>query len=170
MAPLVRRTWAIRGKAPVLIHQTRSREKVTAMAALTVSPNRRRVRLYVSLLTNRNVRVAQLRRFLGHLRRHIRGPVILVWDRLPGHRARSLLAWMAARRGLEAILLPPYAPELNPVEIFWSYLKYHRLANFVAQTAAHLATTARRHVRRTEQSQKLLRSFIRGTPLSSCLR
>ncbi|WP_162271832.1 transposase [Gemmata sp. SH-PL17] len=27
--------------------------------------------------------------------------------------------------------LPPYAPELNPVELVWSWLKYAQLSNFV---------------------------------------
>lgn len=144
-------------------------EKVSAIAALSVSPGRRRVGLYVSLLANRNVRTAQMRRYLGDLRRHIRGPMILIWDRLNVHRAKSLTAWLATQRGLQAIFLPPYSPDLNPVEHFWSYLKYHRLANYAARTVTALSNTARRHVRSTARRQSLLRSFIRGTPLSSCL-
>ena len=169
MAPLVRRTWAPSGQTPRLLQKTRSTEKVSAIAALTISPVRHRVGLYVSLLSNRNVRTAQLRRYLATLRRHIRGPIILIWDRLNVHRAKTLTLWMARQRGMQAIFLPPYAPDLNPVELFWSYLKYHRLANYAARTVTALSITARRHLRHTARRQSLLRSFIRGTPLSSCL-
>lgn len=153
----------------MLVQRTRTTEKVSAIAALSVSPVRRRVRLYVSLLANRNVRTAQMRRYLGDLRRHIRGPLILIWDRLNVHRAKTLTAWLATQRGMHVIFLPPYSPDLNPVELFWSYLKYHRLANYAAHTVTALSSTARRHVRFTARRQSLLRSFIRGTPLSSCL-
>lgn len=169
MAPLVRRTWAPRGQTPVILQRTRSTEKVSAIAALTVSPRRRLVRLYVSLLSNRNVRVANVKRFLGQLRRHVRGPIILIWDRLNVHRARTLRIWLERKNGIRAIFLPPYAPDLNPVELFWSYLKYHRLANFAALDARQLARVARRHVHQMSRRSTLLSSFIRGTPLSSCL-
>src|SRR3989442_37037 len=46
MAPLVRRTWAPRGQTPILLQRTRSHDKVSVTAVLTVSPRRRRVSLY----------------------------------------------------------------------------------------------------------------------------
>lgn len=168
MAPLVRRTWAPCGETPILLQRTRSAEKVSAIAALTVSPYRRRVRLYVSLFANRNVRTAELLRFLRALRRHVRGPLVLVWDRLNVHRAGRLQVWLAAH-GVTSVFLPPYAPELNPVELWWAYLKHHRLANFAAQTARQLARVARRQTRAVARCPLLLRGFIQGTPLSSCL-
>lgn len=170
LAPLVRRTWALRGRPDTIRQRTRSTDKVSAIAALAVGPRRRRVHLYGSLLANRNVRTPQLLRFLRALLRHVRGPVILVWDRLNVHRAKAIARWAADHPRLQLILLPPYAPDLNPVELFWSYLKYHRLVNFAALSARHLSTVARRHTRVVSRSQAILRSFIRGTPLSSCLR
>jgi transposase len=44
------------------------------------------------------------------------------WDRLPGHRAHVVTEYLH-RRHRHVVLLPPYAPELNPVEILWAYLK-----------------------------------------------
>jgi hypothetical protein len=45
MAPLVRRTWAPRGQTPILLRRTRSRDKVSMIATVTVSPRHRRVGL-----------------------------------------------------------------------------------------------------------------------------
>jgi len=59
----------------------------------------------------------------------------------------------------------PYAPELNPVEIFWAYLKRNPLANFAAADALHLARVATRHVQRLQHRPELLRSFFDATPL-----
>jgi len=39
--------------------------------------------------------------------------------------------------------LPPYAPELNPVEAIWAYLKKHEIAN---PCPTHLAESATSHV------------------------
>ena len=35
-------------------------------------------------------------------------------------------------------MLPPWAPELNPVEDVWSWLKYGELANFVPDDTGEL--------------------------------
>lgn len=49
MGPLVRRSWQPQGQTPVLVQRGRSLEKVSALAALGVSPRRDRVRLYFRL-------------------------------------------------------------------------------------------------------------------------
>lgn len=49
--------------------------------------------------------------FLARLLRHIKDPLLIVWDRLPAHLG-----------GLIAVeYFPPYAPELNPVEYLRGY-------------------------------------------------
>src|ERR1700748_2762084 len=46
-------------------------------------------------------------------------------------------------------LLPPYAPELNPVEYLWAHWKHHELANFCPKDFAELTVHARAKLRRT---------------------
>jgi transposase len=164
LAPLVRRTWAPCGQTPILYQRGRARDKVSIIAALTLSPRRRRTGLYFSLRANENVTTAWLVPFLRALTRHLRGPFVLVWDRLPGHRAHVVTEYLH-RKHRPVALLPPYAPELNPVEIFWAYLKRNPLANFAALDAAHLASVATRHVQRLRRRPELLRSFFDATPL-----
>jgi hypothetical protein len=132
MTPLVRRSWAPKGKTPLLSQRTRHYQKVSAIAALTVSTKRRRVGLYFSLLSNANIDSTQVQVFLQELRRHIQNPIILIWDRLKTHRSVKVQRWMAGQHGFSCEFLPPYAPELNPVENIWSYLKHNPLANFAA--------------------------------------
>jgi tRNA U34 5-methylaminomethyl-2-thiouridine-forming methyltransferase MnmC len=73
-------------------------------------------------------------------------------------------------RSIHAAFLPPYAPELNPVEMFWSYLKMNPLANHAAPDAGELAGRAERHARHIAGDQLLLRSFLQATPLFLRLR
>ena len=164
LAPVVRRSWAPCGQTPILYQRGRAREKVSIIAALTLSPRRQRTGLYFSLRANENVTTAWLVPFLRALTRHLRGSFVLVWDRLPGHRAQVVTEYLHHRRRAVA-LLPPYAPELNPVEIFWAYLKRNPLANFAAADALHLARVATRQVQRLQRHPELLRAFFDATPL-----
>lgn len=53
---------------------------------------------------------------LKHFRRWIEGPIILIWDRSPVHRARDVTAFLGQHPEIHIEWLPPYAPELNPEE------------------------------------------------------
>ncbi len=70
---------------------------------------------------------------------------------------------------VRAICLP-YAPELNPVEYAWSYLKMNPLANLAAPELDVLADSARRAARSVQRKPHLLRSFLAHSPLSLRLR
>jgi transposase len=165
MAPLVRRTWAPQGETPVLPQRTRSREKVSMVAVVSLSPRRRRVGLYWALHPNANINAPLLVEFLNSLTRHLRGPLVLVWDRLATHRARPVQEFLRRHPRVRTVFLPAYAPELNPPEYFWGYLKRHPLANLAPADAHQLERCAARHTRRIARQQPLLRSFIRASHL-----
>lgn len=116
MAPLVRRTWAPVGHTPILYQRTGACEKVSLIGALALSPRRRRVRLYFALLPGQNVNVDNLIPFLRNLRIHLGGRFVLIWDRLNVHRAFRMQQFLAGLKHVRIEHLPPYAPELNPVE------------------------------------------------------
>ena len=169
MAPLVRRTWAPKGHTPILRQRTRRHEKVSAIAVLTVSPRRKRVGLYFSLRPKANVTWPWLALFLQELQRHLRRPLHVIWDRLQAHRSCDLQSFLRQRSSIDTTFLPPYAPELNPVEMLWSYLKINPLANLPPMDENALAHIAHREIRTIQARPQLLRAFIRATPLSSCL-
>ncbi|HYN74423.1 MAG TPA: transposase [Candidatus Methanoperedens sp.] len=78
LIPTVRKTWAPRGVTPVCRH-TFPREKVSAISAVTVSLQRKRVGLYFCLQET-NFRCADVAEFLRHLLRHLRGHVFVLCD------------------------------------------------------------------------------------------
>lgn len=165
MAPLVRRTWAPRGRTPLLRQRTRSHQKVSVIAALCVAPNRQRVSLFFRLHPDENVSATHVVDFLRQLRRHLRWPIVLLWDRLQAHRARATVAFLQARPKLQTHFLPAYAPELNPVEQVWSYLKMNPLANLVAKDLNTLAGVTRKSAKSLQRKHNLLRSFVHHCPL-----
>lgn len=165
MAPLVRRTWAPRGLTPFLWQRTNTYRKVSVVAALVVPPQRNRVRLYFRLHPNANINAPSVLSFLKDLCRHVGGPFILLWDRFLAHRARIVQGYIAEKEGLGSEFLPPYAPELNPVENVWNYLKTDSLANEAVFDLDTLTQRARHHGQTLQKKQRLLRSFMKHTPL-----
>lgn len=113
------------------------------------------------------IKAPQVVNFLGHLLRHIRGKLLVVWDGLPAHRARLVSAFIRAQGNRLVIeQLPAYAPELNPVEYVWGYWKHHELPNFCPRDLAQLSHQARRALRRMRRRLPLVRSFWRQAKLS----
>lgn len=47
---------------------------------------------------------------------------ILVWDNLGAHKLQAVRERLAAI-GVRVVFLPPYSPDLNPIELFWAWLK-----------------------------------------------
>ena len=169
MAPLVRRSWAPRGQTPILYQRTRSHKKVSVIAALCVAPKRDRIHLYFRLHPDANINAITVSDFLGILTRQLKQPVILVWDRSLPHRAKKVQSMIRSRR-IHSFFLPPYAPELNPVENVWSYLKINPIANLTAFDVESLAETTRTHGRSIQKKKNLLRSFVKHSPLSLRLK
>ena len=61
--------------------------------------------------------------------------------------------------------LPPYAPELNPVEKVWSHLK-RSLANLAASTVTNLARLAKTRLKKMQYTNGLIDGFFKATGLS----
>jgi hypothetical protein len=163
--PLVRRTLAPRGQTPILLQRGRHRQKVSLIAALTISPRRSRLGLYFRSLPDAYFRQDDVAAFVRHLLRHLRGRVILVWDRWSGHRGEAIRAVEAAHPRLELVDLPAYAPDLNPVEFLWNHLKWGELANFAPSDSADLNATVVPILERITADQHRLRSYWRGAHL-----
>ncbi len=170
LAPLVRRSWAPCGQPPVLYQRGRHHKKVSAIAALCVSPQRDQVRLYFRLYPGRDVDAPRVTAFLKTLDRELESNYCLLWDRLNAHRAKTTTAWLTTLPCLRTFFFPAYAPELNPVEYLWSWSKMNPLVNRAIHEVDQLAVVARNATRSLQNHENLLRSFLRHSPLSLRLK
>jgi transposase len=165
MAPLVRRSWSLRGHTPVMHQRGRCLQKVSAIAALCIPPTRDRITLYFRLHADANVNAERAMDFLEHLQRQLRLPIVLIWDRFQAHKG-ELINECVLPRSAHLEYLPPYAPELNPVEYLWSWLKTNPLANHPAVDLYTLTHRTRRAALSVQRRPDLLRAFFRHTGLS----
>jgi transposase len=112
------RTYAPRGQTPVL-RVPLTRDHLSAISAVTADE---RVLMHVQEEALRGPGGVRL---LRHLLRHLAGKLLVMWDGSPIHRRRVVKDFLA-QAGAERLWLeqvPGYAPERNPVEGIWRYVK-----------------------------------------------
>lgn len=112
--------WARTGSRPAAVRQTRYEwvylyaavEPLTGESAALLAPN---------------VNTGTMNAFLKILdeERKADEHFVLIMDQAGWHRSRTL----ELPDGITVLLLPPYSPELNPVENLWHYLRSHYLSN-----------------------------------------
>ena len=137
------RTYAPCGHTPILSAPL-SYDRLSVMGAISNAGH------LLTWTQDRPVKGPDLVRFLKHVLTTIAGKILLVWDGLPAHRSqpvKDFLATPAAKR-LTLLQLPPYAPELNPQEGIWRYLKYVELANLCCRDLDQLRLELRRAIQR----------------------
>lgn len=142
------------------------RDRVSAIAALTLSPVRRRVGLLFRTYPKGYVNSQAAADFLRELLRQIRGRLIVVWDRGTMHRGEPIRRLLGRTRRLTLEFLPPYAPDLNPVEFLWNHLKYHHLANFAPRDIPELDQRATEHLQAIQHDQTRLQRFFAASQLT----
>jgi len=101
-------------------------------------------------------------RFLKHLLRQIPGKLLVVWDRLPAHRSNVVKDFLR-QGGSERVYLaqfPSYAPELNPDEGVWNYLKRVELRNVCCHDLPQLRSELRKAVARLRRKTPAIQGFI----------
>jgi putative transposase len=163
--PLVRRTWALRGQTPVLTGFGRHRDKVSTIAAITVAPNRRRIGLYFQTDPKTYVDATAVVKFLRSLLKRLRGKVIVIWDGGSNHKGPLIRELLERFPRLHLERLPAYAPDLNPVELIWSHLKYGLMANFVPRHVEHLDQVVQENLAKLSRKPSLIKSLWAGSRL-----
>jgi len=149
------RTWARQGQTPVL-RVPLTRDHRSAIAAITADQ-----RLVMQTQTTA-YHSADVVRFLRLLLRKIAGKLLIIWDGAPihgGQPIKDFLAHGAAKR-LHLERLPGYAPDLNPVEGIWNYLKCRELGNVCCKDFTELDTALRRAKERLRHKRQVIRGCI----------
>jgi len=140
-------------------------DRLSALATLTGSPERQPLGLYLRFQP-RHFQALEVAGLLRARLRHLRGPVILLWDRGTLHRGAAIEAVCQAhpRRPVEAF--PAYAPERHPTAQMWHDCKGHT-ANSLLRDTRELHRRLSANARRVRRSQAKRRSFISSSTLPS---
>ena len=140
-----------------MIRRKLSREHLSAISAVSMTGE-----LYLAA-QDHSYKGADIISFLEQLLEEIEGRLLVIWDGAPVHRSRAVKEWLAqgAARRIQLEQLPGYAPELNPDEGVWRYLKRVELKNLVCADLEQLGREFRAAARRLLSKPEVLRSCIK---------
>jgi putative transposase len=165
------RTWGRRGHTPVVQVAGRRSGRISIAGLLAARPASRTRLLYRLRVHRRRKgerRSLSERDYIDLLdaaHQQLQGPIILVWDRLNTHVSKAMTQLIAARDWLSVVLLPSYAPDLNPAEGVWSHLK-RSLTNLAAVSVDKLAALIRTRHKSLQYRPATLDGFIAETGLA----
>jgi transposase len=157
LLPMVVRTYAPCGQTPIL-KEFLSYKHLSLIGAVTPQ-GKLFLTVYAHSITSREVVL-----FLGQLLRRIAGLLLVIWDGIPTHRSRIVKAYLAdgAAKRIHLEQLPGYAPDLNPTEWVWSYLKLADLANIACDHLPDLEVLIKNSKRRMQRRPQLIQAFVRN--------
>ena len=155
LLPGVARTYAPRGQTPVLRHHL-TRDHLSVISAISPSGQ------LLHKVRETSFKSEGVRRFLQHLLNKVEGKVIVIWDGAPIHRSKVIKAFLAdgAAERLHLERLPGYAPDLNPDEGVWNWLKNVEMKNMCVPDLANLKVELRRAVERLRHKVDIIKSFF----------
>lgn len=150
------RTYAPRGQTPVL-YVPLTRDHLSVISGITAQG-----RLLVRM-QDRAFRGADVVRFLKHLLYYLGGKLLVIWDGAPIHRDQAVKAFLAGGAAGQICVeqLPGYAPDLNPDEGVWNYLKQVELRNVTCHDPDELRDELRSAIARLRHKPDLIRAFIK---------
>jgi putative transposase len=107
---------------------------------------------------------------MNNVQRRIPGPITVLWDAIPIHCSKPVNQYLEQHDQLVVEQFPSYAPELNPVDKVWLYLKYDRLPNYVPITVDELRGRLVDELIALRDNQHVLASCVRRSGLSFPVR
>lgn len=162
VSPL-KRTWARRGQTPVLRTSIEHNQRLNLIGAWCLTPRGRKVKLHLQS-SWATMAGPQVVRFLRHLLRKIRGPILMVWDKHPIHKRRMVTDFLECNPRIDCEWFPTCAPELNPMEFVWTQVS-QSTAGTAPHNAHELELNVRRGIARTRGSQQRLRACLAASGL-----
>jgi putative transposase len=103
--------------------------------------------------------------FLDQAHQRLAAPIVLVWDNLNVHVSVRMRALIAARDWLTVVRLPAYAPDLNPAEGVWAWMK-RGITNTAVHGVDHLARLVKQRLRACQQRTDLIAGFLAQTGMT----
>jgi transposase len=156
LLPAVQRTYAPVGQTPVL-HHTLTNDHLSAISGITPDGS-----LYLQV-QEQAFRSEDVVRFLEHLLGQIPGKLLIIWDGSPIHRSQVIKDFLTsgATERIHLERLPGYAPDLNPDEGIWNYLKRVELKNVCCHDLAQLRTVLGEATERLRHKKCVITACIR---------
>ena len=148
-------TWSPKGKTPV-VRTTGARFSLNIIGAISPQGEFR------FMLYEKSMNAQRFIEFLKRLLNDEPRPIFLIVDGHPVHRSRAVKKFVESTQGrLELHFLPPYSPEVNPIEQVWNHAKNHRIGKQVITGLVQLKKLVLSALRSLQRSADIVRGFFR---------
>ncbi len=105
--------------------------------------------------------------FLNHLHTHLCRKLLVIWDGSPIHRGDAVKSFLlnGGSKFVHLERLPAYAPDLNPDEGTWHYLKHVEMRNLCCLNLPHLLEQFKLAIARLRRKPHIILSFFAAAGL-----
>ena len=171
LRPPKARTWAPRGRTPVVRVSGKGSGRVSVAGLACLKPGARRLFYRVRVHRGRkgerrSLSEADYAGLITAAHQQVQAPVILIWDRLNTHISAVMRAFITSHPGwLTEVRLPAYAPELNAAEEAWANMK-NGLGNLAVRDVDQLAAIMKTRLKRIQYRPALIDGFLAQTGLT----
>jgi transposase len=157
-------TWAPVGQTPT-VTGTGARFGLTMISAISAQ-GALRFSLLAGTLTGAGF-IAFLRRLVHDAAGHGGGPVFVIVDNHPVHRATAVDRFVDSTDGaLRLYRLPAYSPQLNPDEWVWNNVKHDGVAPAVVKGPEQMRSVVIGRLRRLQRLPHIVRGFFADPELA----
>lgn len=172
LRPSKARTWARRGRTPVVTVSGKGSGRVSVAGLVCLKPGARghlfyRMRVHRGRKgERRSMSEADYAGLIAAAHHQLQAPLIICWDNLNTHVSAVMREFTGEHPDwLTVVQLPAYAPELNPVEGVWANMK-NGLGNLAARNVDQLAKIVRNRLKRIQYRPALINGFLAQTGLT----
>ena len=152
--PVLGRTYGLKGQTPV-VTTSGQRQSLNVISAVNARGEFWAV-TYTGKLNAESFVV-----FLQNFVESQPGKIFLVVDGHPAHKANAVKHYIKSLKGrLELHFLPPYAPDLNPDEFVWSYMKNNGVSKKPLKKNESLQSRIDQDLNGIKGNRKLVQSFF----------
>ncbi|RDI58967.1 IS630 family transposase [Nocardia pseudobrasiliensis] len=172
VAPPAARTWAPRGRTPIVRVRGRTTRRVSIAALTCYLPGQRSRVIWRpyrhdrSRSDRKSFAWTDYRDLLIAAHHQLGAPIVVVWDNVNSHLTDGMRRFIAGHDWLSVYQLPAYAPDLNPVEGIWSLLRRGRLANRIITDSDDLLQIIRGDLHRVQYRPHLVDGCLTATGLT----
>jgi transposase len=155
LLPALVRTYAPRGETPI-VRVPLSYDHLSVISAITPQG-----KLLVQM-QDQAYKGPTVVGFLKHLLRHLPGKLLVLWDGASIHQSQPVKDFLAQEAAGRVHLerLPAYAPDLNPDEGIWRYLKRVELRNVCCAALSNLRYELRLAIARLRHKVSVIKGCI----------
>jgi len=158
--PPLGKTYGLKGHTPVVL-TSGQRQSINVISAINASG------AFWAMTYDGKLNAESFVLFMKNFMKGRKSRVFLVVDGHPAHRAKCVQKFIASLKGrLELHFLPPYAPDLNPDEFVWHYMKQNGVSKKPLKKNESLRRRVEEDLRAIHADSQVIRSFFEAASVA----